>query len=170
MAIPKNEYATFYETYVSKAQLLDNGLIENLQSSLVKFFEVLSDLPEEKHLFAYADGKWTIKELISHMIETERIMAYRALRISRNDKINLASFDENDFVANSNANEVPYIELIKEFSLLRKSTIAMFKSFNDEMLTKIGVASDSEVSVRALGYILTGHVLHHIGVIEERYL
>ncbi len=170
MTIPKSEYASFYKTYISKAEQLNKGLIEGLQSSLVTFFEVLAELPEEKHQFAYAEGKWTIKELISHIIETERIMAYRALRISRNDKVNLASFNENDFVANSNANNVAYIELIKEFSLVRKSTIAMFKSFDEKMGTRIGNASNSEISVNALGYILIGHVLHHLGVIEERYL
>ncbi len=170
MTIPKNEYAVFYETYISKAVQLNKGLIESLQSSLVTFFEVLAELPEEKHQFAYADGKWTIKELISHMIETERIMAYRALRVSRKDKVNLASFNENDFVANSNANAVPYIELLKEFSLVRKASIAMFKTFNDEMLTRIGTASNTKISTRALGFILTGHVLHHLGVIKERYL
>jgi len=166
----KNEYAPFYESYILETSKSDKGIIENLQNSLIHFFELLSDIPEEKQLFAYAENKWTIKELIQHMIDTERVMSYRALRISRGDKTALAGFDENDFISNSNANQIPFIELLKEFSLVRKSSIAMFKGLSDEMLLLKGTASEAEVSVRALGYILTGHVLHHLNVISERYL
>jgi len=166
----KNEYAPFYEPYIMAASKSDKGIIENLQNSLIQFFELLSDIPEEKQLFAYAENKWTIKELIQHMIDTERVMSYRALRISRGDKTALVGFDENDFVRNANANQIPYVELLKEFSLVRKSSIAMFKGISDEMLLLKGTASDTEVSVRALGYILTGHVLHHLNIISERYL
>ena len=170
MKLQKNEYDSYFEIYVSKALKLDKDLIKTMQNSLEMFFNVLSELPEEKHLYAYDRDKWTIKELISHMIDTERIMAYRALRISRNDQSNLLAFNENDFVANSNANEIPYIELLKEFSLVRKSSIAMFKSFNNELLTRAGKVSSVKTSTRALGYILSGHVLHHLDIIKERYL
>ncbi len=170
LQLQDNEYSPFYKTYILTASKSDKGIVENLKDSLVHFFELLSELPEEKQLFAYAENKWTIKELVQHMIDTERVMAYRALRISRNDKIALAGFDENEYVSNSNANQIPYIELLKEFSLVRKSTIAMFKGFSDEMLHRKGIASESNVSVRALGYILTGHVLHHLNIIQERYL
>ncbi len=170
MLIPKNEYASFYETYISIVYKADKSLVENLQNSLIKLFKIFAELPEEKQNYAYAEGKWTIKELLLHMIDTERIMAYRALRISRNEKVNLPGFDENEYVINSNADEIPFIDLLKEFSLVRKTTIAMFKGFNDEMLLRIGNASDSPISVRALGYILTGHVLHHLKIVEERYL
>lgn len=170
LKLPDNEYAPFYKPYILAASKSDKGIVENLQDSLVRFFEILSELSEEKQLFAYAENKWTIKELVQHMIDTERVMSYRALRISRNDKIDLAGFDENDYVSNANANQIPFIELLKEFSLVRKSTIAMFKGFTDEMLLRKGTASETEISVRALGYILTGHVLHHLRIIEERYL
>jgi len=166
----KNEYAPFYEPYILAASKFDKGIIENLQNSLIHFFELLSDIPEEKQLFAYADNKWTIKELVQHMIDTERVMSYRALRISRGDKIALAGFDENEFISNANANQIPFIELLKEFSLVRKSSIAMFKGLSNEMLFLKGTASETEISVRALGYILTGHVLHHLNIIKERYL
>ncbi len=170
MSIPKNEFAPFYENYVLKAENTGKTIIENLQTSLVNVFELLGDLPEEKHNHAYAEGKWTLKELLLHLTDTERIMAYRALRISRNEKINLPGFDENNYVTNSNANEIPFIDLLKEFSLVRKSTIAMFRGFNDGMLIRMGNASDTPISVRALGCILTGHVLHHLEIVEERYL
>lgn len=170
MKVNKNEYNPYFETYVSKVLQNDAGIIENMQSSLELFFNVLAELPEEKHLYAYGDGKWTIKELISHMIDTERIMSYRALRVSRNDSSNLLPFDEDEFVKNSNANEIPYIELLKEFSLVRKSSIAMFKGFNEELLSRKGKASGDVITVNALGYILSGHVIHHLEIIKERYL
>jgi len=170
LELPKNEYAPFYALYILEASKSDKGIVENLQSSLIDFFELLSNIPEEKQLFAYAENKWTIKELVQHMIDTERVMAYRALRISRGDATALAGFDENDFIANANANQIPYIELLKEFSLVRKSSIAMFKGFSDGMLLRKGRASETEISVRALGFILTGHVLHHLKIIRERYL
>ena len=170
MKLLKTEYDSFYEIYVSKALKLEKGIIDSLEETSILFFEVLSDLPKNKEIFAYAENKWTIKELVSHMIDTERIMAYRALRISRNDKADLLPFNENEFVANSNANEIPFKELLKEFSLVRKSTIALYKSFNNELLTRVGKASGTDLSVRALGFILCGHVLHHLEVLQERYL
>lgn len=170
LELPENEYAPFYKTYILEASKSNKSIIDGLQDSLVRFFELLSELPDEKQLFAYADNKWTIKELIQHMIDTERVMAYRVLRIARNDKTELAGFDENNFILNSNANQIPFIELLKEFSLVRKSTIAMFKGLTNEMLLRKGFASETEISVRALGYILTGHVLHHLKVMQERYL
>jgi hypothetical protein len=170
MKLLKTEYAPFYEVYVSKAIALNKGIIESLEVSSKLFFTVLSDLPKEKELFAYQENKWTIKELVSHIIDTERIMAYRALRISRNDKVDLLSFNENDFVLNSNANEIPFKELLNEFSLVRASTIAMYNSFNKELLSRVGKASGTNLSVNALGYILSGHVLHHLMIIKKRYL
>jgi len=170
LQLPADEYAPFYKPYILAALKSDKGIVENLQESLIHFFELLSDIPEEKQLFAYAENKWTIKELVQHMIDTERVMSYRALRISRNDRTALPGFDENDYISNANANQIPYIELLKEFSLVRKATIAMFKGLTDEMLLSKGKASETEVSVRALGYILTGHVLHHLEIIQERYL
>ena len=170
MKIDKNQYAPFYETYISKSLKKGDDIIKNMQSSLEDFFLILSDIPVEKQLFAYEKDKWTIKELIVHLIDTERIMAYRALRISRNDKVDLLSFDENYFIANSIANTIPFTELLKEFSLVRKSNIAMFKGFDEEILQRRGRASGSEITVSALGFILSGHVFHHLDVIKERYL
>jgi len=170
LELPDNEYAPFYKPYITVASATGLGIIENLQDSLIQFFELLSSLPEGKQLFAYAENKWTIKELVQHMIDAERVMSYRALRISRGDKTSLPGFDENDYVSNSNANLIPFVELLKEFSLVRKSSIAMFKGFTNEMLQCKGTASKTEISVRALGSILTGHVLHHLNIIKERYL
>ena len=166
----QNEYAPYYDNYVSLGLNKAAAINESLVASLADFMLLLTDLPQEKHLFAYEKGKWTIKELISHIIDTERIMAYRALRIARNDKSDLLAFNENDFVANSNANEISYTELITEFALVRKATIAMYKNFNTEILQRIGKASGSDLSVNALGYIISGHVLHHLNIVKARYL
>lgn len=171
MKLSQTEYPSYFNNYIALAhEGSSEGIIETLQLSLEQFFLILSNLPEDKLLYAYEEGKWTIKELVGHIIDTERILAYRALRIGRNDKVNLLSFDENDFVANSNANDIPFVELLKEFSLLRKSTIAMYQSFNDTMLKRIGLMSGSNVSTQALGYVLSGHVIHHLNILKERYL
>jgi len=170
MALPKNEFPSYATPYVMAAQKTDKNILENLQYSLNYLFEILGDLPKEKQNYAYAEGKWTVKELVQHLIDTERIFAYRALRISRNDKINLLGFDENEFAKNANVNNIEYIDLLKEFSQVRKSTISLFNGFSEEMLLKTGLASNQTISVRALGVLLSGHVLHHLEVIKERYL
>jgi len=170
MNLLKNEYASYFELYISKAQKNNTTILDSLEFSNKYFFQLLSDLPNDKHLYAYAKNKWTIKELVSHIIDTERIMTYRALRISRNDKSNLLPFDENEFVKNSNANAISFSALLNEFSLVRQSTITMYQSFNKEQLLRIGKASDVNLSVRALGFILSGHVIHHLQIIEDRYL
>jgi hypothetical protein len=170
MTVNENEYSSFNKPYILAALETGKDIIPNLEDSLMRFFELLAELPKEKQLFAYAEGKWTIKELVQHMIDTERIFAYRAHRISRGDQTELSGFDENYFMDHSNANEMPYNKLLEEFLFIRNSTIAMFKGFSNEMLLQKGVASESVISVRALGLMLTGHVLHHLGVIQERYL
>jgi len=166
----RKEYNPFFENYVSLALNTNNDIIKNMYLSFDRFYLLLSNLPEDKHLYAYDDKKWTVKELISHIIDTERILTYRALCISRNHNGRLQPFDENEFVENSNANEIPFNELINEFTLLRKATIAMFNSFNAELLIRKGILNNVDTSVRALGYIISGHVLHHLNILEERYL
>ncbi len=170
MNLSKNEYPDYAVPYVNAALDTNKNCIDNLQYSLNKIFEILGNLPNEKQNYAYANGKWTIKELLQHLIDTERIFAYRALRISRNDKENIRGFDENDFVNNANVSDIAFIDLLKEFSQVRKSTITMYNGFTKEMLLKVGTASNLSISVRALGVLLSGHVLHHLRIIEERYL
>ncbi len=161
-------YPVFFKTYIDK--VFDVNLKDNLLYSLKEFEKVSFSIPESKYNYAYAEGKWTIKELISHLIDTERILTYRALCISRLETVNLPSFDERKYVENSNANDIPFIDLISEFILVRKSTIAMFSSFNDEILIRQGKVSNEIISVNALGFIISGHVLHHLNILEERYL
>ncbi len=169
MKLFKDEYHIFYQPYIDAVNL-NESIILNLQNSLNELFAVLGDVPTEKQNFVYAEGKWSLKEVMVHIIDTERIMAYRALRISRQDEINLAGFDEKKYIWNANSKDIKFIDLLKEFSLLRKANILMFKGISNEMLELKGNANDSPISARALGYILSGHVLHHLKIIKERYL
>ena len=168
MVLPKNEYVPYFEQYI---KLVTNNLsiIENLETAQKEFDNLLRNLPEKKHDFAYAEGKWTLKELIQHIIDTERIFCYRALCFARNDKTELPGFDQDIFVDNDNANQRNYYDLLDEMETLRKSTIQLFKSFSDQALLRIGVASGNSISVRALGFLFSGHQLHHLNIVKERY-
>ncbi|WP_281225194.1 DinB family protein [Flavobacterium aquiphilum] len=166
--LPVNEYSKFNATYI---QALENvELFEELEISLHDFIKFVQNIPMDKFDYSYAEGKWTIKEIIQHIIDTERIFAYRALRISRNDKTPLPGFEENDYAANTDAKSRSIQDLLSEFSAVRHSNLLMFKSFSDEQLRRIGTASNHKISVRAIGFILLGHVKHHKRVFEERYL
>ena len=131
---------------------------------------VLAEISEEKGLFRYAEGKWSIKELVGHLIDTERVMAYRALRFARNDRTELAGFEQNDYIENSNFDACSLRELAREFELVRNANVLMFQNFSEEVWTRSGIASGNQVSVRALAYIIAGHELHHMKILRERYL
>ncbi|MDG1194077.1 MAG: DinB family protein [Polaribacter sp.] len=168
--IPKNEFAPYFEQYMQLVSKDEKSIIENLVASQKVFDDVLRNLPVEKHNFSYAEGKWTIKELIQHIIDTERVFSYRALCFARNDNTSLPGFDQDVFVENDNANDRNYYDLLNEIEVLRKSSIQLFKSFSDEALLRVGVASNNKMSVRALGYLFSGHQMHHLNIIKERYL
>ena len=168
--IPKNEYAPYFEQYIQLVSKDEKSIIENLEVSQKEFERLLRNVPEEKQSFMYAEGKWTLKELIQHIIDTERIFCYRALCFARNDKTALPGFDQDIFVDNDTSNDRDYIDLLDEMVVLRKSSIQLFKSFSEEALLRVGVASDNKMSVRALGYLFSGHQIHHINVVKERYL
>jgi hypothetical protein len=158
----------FYQRYVNHVIHLD--LIEALEYSSKNFEQLVSSIPEELGDYAYASGKWTIKELLVHLMDAERIFAYRALRFSRNDKTPLSGFDENLYVPESNASTRSLRQLQDETVRLRASTIDLFGSFNPTMLERTGSANNTEISVLALGYVIGGHQLHHAAVLTERYL
>lgn len=118
---------------------------------------------------AYAEGKWSVKDILQHVIDNERIMAYRAMRFSRNDKTTLPGYDEQLLAANTIASQRSIDDLMQEFNEVRQSTISLFKSMNDEMILRSGFAYKSEISALALGFVIIGHPIHHMRVIEERY-
>lgn len=163
-----NEYNPFYQTYINKAQNVD--LKRGLRQSFESVIEFLNTIPEDKLEYRYADGKWTIKEVIQHIIDAERIFAYRALRIARQDQTPLPGFEENDYVPASFANNRSRAQLLADYSAVRQATLSLFDSFTNDMLLQVGIASNSPISVRALGFITIGHEQHHCQVIKERYL
>ncbi|WP_432221550.1 DinB family protein [Flavobacterium sp. TMP13] len=164
----ENEYGSAFHTYIEQAG--EGNLIEELEISLHDFIKFVQNIPMDKFDFRYAEAKWTIKEIIQHVIDTERIFAYRALRISRNDKTPLSGFDENEYVVNTDANQRNIQSLLTELSAVRHSNLFLYKSFSVEQLKRIGTASNNEISVRALGFVTIGHQKHHQRIFEERYL
>jgi len=160
--------AEFYHEYINHAS--GNSVAELIANHGVKLKEFYNSLPDEKANYAYAQGKWTIKELLQHIIDAERIFAYRALRFARKDLAPLASFDENAYAQHSYAAERTLRSLKDEFNAVRTSTDMMLSSFNDDQLNASGTASNKYITVNALAFIIFGHLLHHKAIIEERYL
>lgn len=164
----KNEYAPYYGTYISKVTA-ENPL-KALEESMEEARLFFQELPEEKANHRYQPEKWSVKELWQHAIDTERIMAYRALCIARKDSTELPGFDENAYVEALDLEGRELSELFEEYFDQRKATISLFKSFSPEALLRKGTASGQPVSVRALAYIIAGHQAHHIQIVKERYL
>lgn len=158
----------FYHGYINKVK--EDDLMLGLKSSTRGLFELLQSIPAEKHDYRYAEGKWTIKEVVQHMLDGERVFTYRALRFARKDDTPLPGFDENLFAQTSKAEKRSWNDLLEEFAALRKASEAMFASFDNEQLESSGIASEHPTYVLGIGYIVAGHVNHHCGIIKERYL
>lgn len=168
--LTESEYPAYFKPYIDILGSNVQSIVNHLQTSLEKTLKLVSNLPKEKQLYRYAEGKWTIKELIQHIIDAERVFCYRALTFARNDTTPLPGFNENDYVLHSRANERPYAELLNELESVRASSILLYKSFEEPDLVKTGEASGKTISVNALGYIISGHLLHHLKIIQDRYL
>ena len=165
----KDEYPGYSHIYMDL--LKDDDLIlDQLHENFFKINEFIYSLPVEKLIYRYAENKWTIKEILAHLIDDERIYAYRALRFARNDRTELPGFEQDNYALESRANIRTIESLLKEFAAVRRSTIALFDSFDGEVLTRSGVASGNVMSVRAAVYHIAGHELRHINIIKERYL
>ncbi len=158
----------FYKTYIN--QVNGDNFLKVLEESLPKTIAFLNSLNPEKWNYRYADGKWSVKEVMLHVIDTERIMAYRALRIARNDKTPLAGFDQDDYIPYVEAESRSPESIIEEFKSVRNATIEMYKYFSDEMLSSVGTASGNPFTARALGFVIAGHEAHHLKIVRERYL
>lgn len=162
------EYDPYYETYISKVE--DGSLLATLGLLRDETAAVLAGLTKAQADYRYAEGKWSLKEVIGHVADAERIFAYRALRIARGDETPLASFNENTYVPASGCDRRTLPEIAHEFRAVREATIALLASFDPAAWLRVGTASGKRVSVRALGYIIAGHERHHLGVLRERYL
>ena len=163
-----SEYHSYYEPYIAVLGSVD--LMVALKDGLASFINFIKEIPEEKFAYSYADGKWSLAEVLLHLIDSERVFQHRAFRFARNDQTELPGFDQDLYVPASNANSRSKVEIIEEFISVRKSSITLFTSFSDETLKSTGTASDIVISVRALGFIMCGHVLHHKNIIQDNYL
>ncbi|TAF53467.1 MAG: DinB family protein [Sphingobacteriia bacterium] len=161
------EFAPFYNGYI---QLVNaSSVSEALEKYADKILAFYTQIPAAAANYKYADNKWTLKEMLQHVLDTERIMSYRLLRIARNDQTPLAGFDENAYAAAANVDHRSWESMVEEFRLLRQTTHALCHSLHESDWTKMGTASGQPISARALGFILLGHLLHHKNIIVERY-
>ena len=160
-----DEYGSYYQKYVDKVP--EQGILEVLGNAV--YMDYIDAIPEDKWLDRYAEGKWSVKESVLHLIDTERVFAYRALRVGRKDKTPMPGFDQDDFVPNSMADSRSKASLMAEYRTVRQATISLISSMGQEELTFVGIASDSPITARALSYLIAGHQIHHIELFKERY-
>lgn len=160
-------YFAYFKRYVDLVP--DEDLATAFSNQLTVIKDFLATISEEKSMYAYAPGKWTLKEVLLHITDTERIFNYRALAIARKETAPLPGFDENLYADNSNANNRSWQNLIDEFLAVRQSTQFLYDSFTDEMFASAGIASNNPLTVNSLGFTTLGHFYHHKKVVEERY-
>jgi len=162
------EYAPYFEKYISLAH--EEEIVATLDKQIEGTLSLIRGLSAAQGDLRYAPGKWSVKEVIGHLIDAERILAYRALRFARNDATPLPGFDENLFVANADFGSRSLADLADEFEHTRKSNVYLFKGLDGEASLRRGVSNNNELSVRAIAYIIAGHELHHAGILRSRYL
>ncbi len=161
------EYAEFYANYISKVPGTD--VLGVLEAQRLQMLHLFAGRSERDGSFRYGAGKWTVKEVLGHITDTERIFTYRALRIGRGDETPLPGFEQDDFVKHGGFATRTLADLAEEFGAVRSASIVLFRSFDEEAWSRRGVASDKQVTVRALGFITAGHQIHHRMILEERY-
>ncbi|NRF41956.1 DinB family protein [Pedobacter foliorum] len=161
-----HEYPVWAETYI---KLVGDDVMEQLEKQSTEFPDFINSLIEKAD-YAYAPGKWTIKELIGHIIDSERVFVYRLMCFARGEQHALPGFEEDDYVANAHFSDRSLLSLSEEFALLRKSNLYLFKSLTEKELNRSGTASERQITVRAILFVMAGHIMHHLGIIKERYL
>lgn len=165
---PKSdEYAPYYGKYVSLVP--DSDILNTLETQWPQTASLLSGRKESEGEFRYAPGKWSVKEALGHVTDSERVFGYRALRIARNDKTPMEGFEQDDYVKYGPFGKNSLAALIEEFSSVRKATLSLFRGLDEEAWTRRGIANKNEVTVRGLAYIIAGHELHHRRIFQENY-
>ena len=162
------EYAPSYRGYV--AHVGEEDILPVLRSQLDHLDALLGRVTPERETYAYAEGKWSIRELAGHLIDGERVFGYRAFCIARGETRNLPGFDEKEYMLSAPYNQINLEDLLSELRLVRLANIAMLRNLDEQAWLRVGTANDAQVSVRALAFIMAGHVRHHMGVLRERYL
>ena len=163
-----DEYAAYYGKYVTLVS--EGNIVETLTKQMGETLSAWRAVPADKAEHRYAPGKWSTKEMMAHVIDTERIMAYRALRIARGDKTALPGFEQDIFIANTDWSSRTIADLADEFEAVRKSNLILFRNLTESAWKQMGTASDNPISARALAYIIAGHELYHQEILRERYL
>ncbi|HXZ78862.1 MAG TPA: DinB family protein [Terriglobales bacterium] len=163
-----NEYNEYYSRYISLVPQQD--ILLTLERQLPETVKLLRNVGEDRGGYRYAPDKWSIKQVIGHLADTERVFAYRALRISRNDSTPIEGFEQDDYVLYGPFQQCRLADLVSEFEHIRHSTLDLFRNLDPQAWTRRGVANKNEVSVRAIAYILAGHELHHRKILQEKYL
>uniref|UniRef100_Q027H9 DinB-like domain-containing protein n=1 Tax=Solibacter usitatus (strain Ellin6076) TaxID=234267 RepID=Q027H9_SOLUE len=163
----QSEHAPYYGRYIDMVP--DGDILGTLAAQIGVTLTELRKISEQDSLHRYAQGKWSVREIVGHLIDAERIFSYRALRFARNDQTKLPGFEQDDYIAAANFDERPWSDLIDEFYAVRRSSIAMFRGLSEEAWTRTGIANDTPMSVRAAAYVIAGHERHHLGIIREKY-
>jgi hypothetical protein len=164
----KGTYPAYFENYIPLVK--EDSVLDALAHNWAHITDVLSAVQPDKENYAYAEKKWTIRQLVNHLIDTERIMAYRALRFARKDQQQPLPFDENAYADVADVNRRNLNDLIYEYDTVRKSTVSLFNSFSESILLNTGKTAGGETTVLALGYMICGHAEHHLSILRERYL
>lgn len=163
----EGEYLPYQKAYIDRVP--EGDLMDILQSGMHDLIQLFSGLQQAQLTYRYAEDKWTVQEVLQHIIDTERIMQYRALRFARKDNTPLPGFEENDYVKNAGTERRSINEMLTEFEYVRRSGISMFSSFSQEALARAGTANNGTVTANAIAYVIAGHALHHIHILYERY-
>lgn len=161
------EYAPSYANYIRN--VTEDDVVAALEAQSRETAALLARVDEEKASYCYEPGKWSVKEVVGHFTDAERVFAYRALAIARGDKASLPGFDENEYMRQANFGERSMTSIADEYAAARAATLAAFRGFSDEAWQRIGTANDTPVSVRAIAHICLGHERHHLNVLRERY-
>lgn len=162
------EFGTYYQKYVDLVP--DGDIIKILNETNRATISLLESISDERSLFRYAPGKWSIKELIGHLSDTERIFSYRALRFSRGDQTELPGFEQDDYIGTAGFDSVPFAAILEDLSAVRRSTLSLYSNLPEDAFRRSGIASGAPVTVRALAYMTAGHELHHLNILKSRYL
>lgn len=162
------EYASSFSKYVDLVPQSD--LYDHLQNQLEEVSQLTARLTDEQLMYRYDEGKWSLKEVLGHIIDAERVFSYRLLRIARGDQTPLAGFNEEDYVEGSRYDQCPISDILEEYEAVRRATLSLARGLSDEAWFRLGYANDCEISARALLFLIAGHELHHLQIIRERYL
>jgi len=162
-----NEYAPYFERYIGLVS--EDDIVAAMERQTQETAAVLASIGEEKSAFRYAPEKWSIKQVVGHVTDAERVFSYRLLCIARGESQSLPGFDENDYMRGSNFDDLPFAEIVDGLAAVRRATLSLLRGLSDEAWTRIGVANQNKTSARAIAYTLLGHERHHLRVLRERY-